>query len=104
MSKKSKKSKKPRTSKQNILAALVLILIITNIVTLVYFMCVDPSVPIENIPLEIADVAANSPLYLGKPLTLKGYYVISAGYNLLVSHPLLFFNNSLDNDNYVILT
>lgn len=104
MSKKSKKSKKKGSNKQNILAALVLILIITNVVTLVYFIFVDPSIPIENIPLDIGDVAANSPLYLGKPLTLKGYYVISAGYNLLVSHPLLFFNNSLNNDNYVIMT
>ncbi|MHA2314294.1 MAG: C13 family peptidase [Candidatus Hermodarchaeia archaeon] len=105
MSKKSKKSKKSPKRRQSVLIAVVLVLVITNAATLLYFMYFDSSVPIENVPLSIADVTgAGGAAYIGRTVTLIGYYVIAAGNHLLVSNPLFYFNNSLDVDNHVVIT
>ncbi|MFX1566005.1 MAG: C13 family peptidase [Promethearchaeota archaeon] len=101
----SKKSKKASKKRQTVLIALVLILIVTNAATLAYFMYIDPSVPAEDVPLSIADVTgAGNAAYIGRLVTIIGYYVIAAGNHLLVSNPLFYFNNSLDVDNHIVVT
>ena len=107
MSKKAKKStpKKSKKSKRSIPTTLILvtILIISNAATLYYFMFMDESVPLSEVPMGIADVAGASEDFIGKTVTLIGYLVIAGGNHLLVSNPLLYFNNSLNVGNYVVL-
>ncbi|MFX0106737.1 MAG: C13 family peptidase [Candidatus Hodarchaeota archaeon] len=100
----SKRSKKSKQSRPTALIALVLILIGTNAITLYYFMFVQDVVPAEDVPMGIPDMVGNYDAYIGKSLTLLGYYVFAAGNHLLVSNPLFYFNNSLALDNHVILT
>ncbi len=101
----SKRTKKSSKSRSTVLLALVLILVVTNAATLGYFLFFDQSVPIGDVPLGIADVAgAGSAYYIGRTVTLIGYYVIAAGNHLLVSNPLFYFNNSLDVTNHVVMT
>ncbi len=101
MSKRSKKSTKSRPTGW---AVLVLILVVTNAATVYYFMFYQELVPAEDAPMGIPNLAGNFAAYLGKTVTLLGYYVYAAGNHMLVSNPLLYFNNSLAQDNHVILT
>jgi hypothetical protein len=102
MSKKSKKSGKGRPTGWMVL---VLILVATNAVTFSYFMFFQDTVPAEDVPMGIADIAGGLGTNLiGETITLMGYYIIAAGNNLLVSDPLFYFNNSLDSGNYVVIT
>ncbi len=103
MSKKSKKSKKSMKSRPTTTIALVVILVVSNAATLFYFMYMDESVPLSDVPMGIADVAGASEDYIGKTVTLIGYLVFAGGNYLLVSNPLFYFNNSLDVGNYVVL-
>ncbi|MDF1539241.1 MAG: hypothetical protein P1Q69_10110 [Candidatus Thorarchaeota archaeon] len=103
----SKKSKKSKQGISNIMIVLVLILVITNAATLYYFMFgpgvrAADTVPAEDVPMGMADVLGD-PAYIGETVTLLGYLVITAGNHLLVSNPMLVFNNSLDPGNYVVL-
>ncbi|TFG28920.1 hypothetical protein EU528_10520 [Candidatus Thorarchaeota archaeon] len=107
MSKKSKStSKKSTKSNRNtpITLILVVVLLVSNVATLVYFMFLDESVPLSEVPMGIADVAGASEDYIGRTVTLIGYLVIASGNPILVSNPLFFFNNSLSANNYVVLT
>ncbi|GAG93711.1 unnamed protein product, partial [marine sediment metagenome] len=63
----------------------------------------DESVPLSDVPMGIADIAGASEDYIGKTVTLIGYLVIAGGNHILVSNPLLYFNNSLNVGNYVVL-
>jgi len=107
MPKKSKKStpKKSKKSRKmpSIALMLVLILIVTNVATLYYYNVLDENVPLSEVPMGIADVAGSSEDYIGKVVTLIGYLVNAGGNYLLVSNPLLYFNNSLDVGNSVVL-
>ncbi len=98
-------SKKKGTGRSRTMLALVMILIGTNVGTLYYFLVYKPTVPAEDVPLEIADLTGNPEDYIGKMLTVSGYYVIAAeSYSMLVENPLSFLNNSLDPTNYVLIT
>jgi hypothetical protein len=100
-----KQTKKSPKSRSTVLIALVLILVITNAATLGYFLFLDQSVPMGDVPLSIPDVTgANRANYIGRMVTIFGYLVIAAGNPLLVSNPLFYFNNSLDVTNHVVLT
>jgi len=101
MSKRSRKSKKSRPTT---LIAIILILVATNVATLYYFMFYQNASPGEDVPMTIADVVGNFNSYNGTMVTLLGYYVYAAGFHMLVSNPLAFFNNSLSIDNHVIIT
>ncbi len=81
-----------------------LILIGTNIATLGYFLYFNPSIPISDVPMDIGDMAENSEDYIGKTITLEGYYIIAAGNHLLVSNPMYYFNNSIGISNTVKIT
>ena len=100
------KSKKGKTGPKKPIAliALIVVLIITNIGTVYYFMFYQPSVPQEDVPMAIEDVMGNPAAYIGKIITITGYYVISAGYPMLVESLMSFMNNSLQPDNYVLVT
>ncbi len=101
----SKQTKKSPKSRSTVLIVLVLILVITNAATLGYFLFLDQSVPMGDVPLGIPDVTgANRAYYIGRTVTIFGYLVIAAGNPLLVSNPLFYFNNSLDVTNHVVLT
>ncbi|NHJ14399.1 MAG: hypothetical protein EAX95_12035 [Candidatus Thorarchaeota archaeon] len=100
----SKKSKNPARGRPTALIALILVLIASNVATVYYFVFVQEVVPAEDVPMGIADVIGNYDSYLGKTITLLGYYVFAAGNHLLVSNPLLYFNNSLTRSNHVIMT
>ena len=81
MSKKSKKSTKKTSNKTKrsipITMILVVILIVSNAATLYYFMVMDTSVPMSDVPMGIADIAGASENYIGKTVTLIGYLVIA---------------------------
>ncbi len=99
----SKKGKSSKSSRPTIWIALVLILIVTNAATVYYFMYMDDTIPASDAPLGIADIAG-SDAYIGQVVTLIGYYIYAADNHLLVSNPMFYFNNSLDVDNYVVIT
>jgi hypothetical protein len=97
-----KKTNKQPTSRGLII--LVLILIGTNIATVSYFLFLNPSVPLEDVPLSIEDIAGRDrAAYIGRTLTLAGYLILAAGNPLLVSSPLSFMNNSLSSSNCVLV-
>ena len=97
------KKSKPGRSKG--LIALVLVLIGTNIATLYYFVVYRPSVPAEDVPMSIAGLTGSPEEYIGKVLTVEGYYVVAAGVmSMLIENPLLFLNNSLGPRNHVYVT
>jgi hypothetical protein len=100
------KSKKGKTGPKRPVAliALILVLIVSNIGTVYYFMFYQPSVPLEDVPMAIEDVMSNPAAYIGKVVTITGYYVISAGYPMLVESLMSFMNNSLQPNNYVLVT
>jgi hypothetical protein len=99
-----KKSKKSMKGRPTTLISIILILVVTNAATVYYFMFVQEVVPAENVPMAISNVIGNISEYIGKPVTLLGYYVYAAGHHMLVSNPMSFFNNSLMSSNHVILT
>ncbi|MHA2133144.1 MAG: C13 family peptidase [Candidatus Thorarchaeota archaeon] len=103
MSKKSRKSKKSSKGRPAASIVLVLILAVSNVATIYYFMFMDQSVPLSDVPMGIEDVAGASENYIGQTVTLIGYLVNAGGNYLLVSNPLFYFNNSLDVGNYVVL-
>ncbi|MFW9955466.1 MAG: C13 family peptidase [Candidatus Thorarchaeota archaeon] len=99
MSKSKKASSRPTG-----LLVLVLVLIASNAGTVFYFMVLNPSVPTSDVPLNIGDVTGgNAEDYIGKTVTLSGYYIIAADANMLVLNPLFYFNNSLNSGNYVLI-
>ena len=89
----SKKGKK-KSQRPIALILLVIILAATNIGMFAYFTMTDTSVPLEDVPMAIADLMGD-PSSIGKMVSAIGYYVYAAGYHLLVSNPAAFFNNSL---------
>ncbi|MHA1948837.1 MAG: C13 family peptidase [Candidatus Thorarchaeota archaeon] len=95
----------PKKTKKRISTsvALILVLVVSNAATILYFMYLDPSVPVSDVPMGIADIAAASEDYIGKTVTLIGYLVFAGGNYLLVANPLFYFNNSLDVGNYVVI-
>ncbi|MHA1908615.1 MAG: C13 family peptidase [Candidatus Thorarchaeota archaeon] len=99
----SKKSKKTKSSKFNMWIAIVLILAITNAATVYYFMFYQDTTFSEDVPLSMENMLENPQEYYGSTITLLGYYIVAAGNQLLVANPLLFFNNSLNPGNYVVL-
>ncbi len=102
MSKKSKQTKGGRTT---LLSALVLILIVTNAVTVYYFMFMQDTVPAEDAIMNIGDISGeNLDNYIGKTITLQGFLLFASNNYLLVTNPLLYFNNSLNPSNYVVLS
>jgi len=100
-----KKSKSKTTKRQTSLVLLILILVATNVATLAYFLVLDDSVPAEDVPMSITDITGeNMDDYIGQVISVSGFYIYAASYHLLVSHPLVFFNNSLDSQNHIVLT
>ena len=100
------KSKRGKTSSKRPIAliALVVILLGTNIATIYYFTFYRPSIPVEDVPMNIGDVMDNPVAYIGKAITITGFYVISAGYPMLVESLMSFMNNSLQPSNYILVT
>lgn len=98
------KSQTAKTSPKRPVAfiALVLVLIGTNVATIYYFTLYQPMVPLQEVPLSIGQVTDNPAAYVGKIVTITGYFVMAAGNLLLVEHPLLFLNNTLKSDNYLL--
>ncbi|MHA1905663.1 MAG: C13 family peptidase [Candidatus Thorarchaeota archaeon] len=98
-------SKKKKKSMSRIPIAIILILIITNVSTLVYFLYGTDSVASEDVPNEIWDLTATDMTeHIGKVLTIRGYFVVAGVYPLLVSDLLYYANNSLEPGNYVMVT
>jgi len=83
---------------------LTMLLIGTNIATIGYFLYFNPSIPVSDVPMEIGDLSENSAAYLGKTVTVSGYYIIAAGNSILVTNPLYYFNNSLGSSNTIRIT
>ncbi|MHA1522388.1 MAG: hypothetical protein ACTSRK_19640 [Promethearchaeota archaeon] len=102
MVKKSKRLAKKKNSTGWIFLSI--LLLGTNAATVGYFLFLADSVPASDVPMNIGDVAENSEDYLGKTVTVNGYYVIAADNHLLVLNPQYFFNNSLGTDNTVKIT
>ena len=100
------KSKRAKSSQKRPIAliALIVILLGTNIATVYYFTLYRPSIPVEDVPMNIGDVMGNPTAYIGKVVTITGYYVISAGYSMLVESLMSFMNNSLKPSNYILVT
>ena len=81
-----------------------ILLLGTNAATVGYFLFFNPSIPTSDVPMDIEDLSENSESYLGKTITLSGYYIIAADNHLLVTNPMYYFNNSLGSDNAVQIT
>ncbi|MHA1389595.1 MAG: C13 family peptidase [Candidatus Thorarchaeota archaeon] len=101
MSKKGKR--KTKSKRPTALILLVVILAATNIAMFAYFTVFDTSVPLEDVPMAIADLMGDNSS-LGKMVSVLGYYVYTAGYHMLVSNPASFFNNSLTRTNHMVIT
>jgi len=99
----SKKGKGKKSQRPTALILLIVILAATNIATFAYFAVFDTSVPLEDVPMGIADLMGDNSS-IGKVVSILGYYIYTAGYHLLVSNPASFFNNSLDRMNHVVIT
>ncbi|MGY5873783.1 MAG: C13 family peptidase [Candidatus Thorarchaeota archaeon] len=99
----SKKRKAKKSQRPTALILLIVILAATNIATFAYFAVFDTSVPLEDVPMSIADLMGDNSS-LGKMVSVLGYYVYTAGYHLLVSNPASFFNNSLTRTNHMVIT
>jgi len=99
----SKKGKGKKSQRPIALILLIVILAATNIATFAYFTMFDTSVPLEDVPMTIADLMGDNST-LGKMVSVLGYYVYTAGYHLLVSNPASFFNNSLDSRNHMVIS
>lgn len=99
MVKKKQKNKKTKSVGGWIL--LLLLLVASNVATFGYFLYLSPSVPVSDVPMEIDDITENKGDYLGKILSISGYFIKAANNSLLVKNPLYFFNNSLDSGNNI---
>ncbi|MFW9843322.1 MAG: C13 family peptidase [Candidatus Thorarchaeota archaeon] len=100
----SKKGKGKKNSQQpTALILLVVILAATNIAMFAYFTVFDTSVPLEDVPMTIADLMGDNSS-IGKVVSVLGYYVYTGAYHLLVSNPASYFNNSLTRANHVVIT
>jgi hypothetical protein len=62
------------------------------------------SVPLEDVPMAIEDMMSDPTAYIGQVVTITGFYVISAGYPMLVESLMSFMNNSLGPSNYILVT
>jgi hypothetical protein len=85
--------------------AIVLLIVILgglNIVQFLYFTIVLPQ---ENNPLDVESVLnGNKEDYIGKIITLNGFYIEGgANISLLVTDPLVYENNSLTPSNYILI-
>lgn len=111
----SKKKSKSKGSRPTALLLIVVLLLATNAATVYYFVVMDESVPLddvlnnyvplEDVPVSIAEVTGeNKDDYIGKTVTVIGFYIKAAGYHILVTNPLIYFNNSLSFDNHIRLT
>jgi hypothetical protein len=77
-----------QTRNRSGLAALVIVLLFLNVGQFVYFEILrGPTVPAEDSPLQVTDITGdNRPNYLGKVVTLDGYFAgVAPGVSLLVS-------------------
>ncbi|MGY5880614.1 MAG: C13 family peptidase [Candidatus Thorarchaeota archaeon] len=82
---------------------LIVILAATNIGIFAYFTVFDTSVPLEDVPMSIADLMGDNSS-IGKVVSVIGYYVYTGTYHLLVSNPASYFNNSLTRANHMVIT
>jgi hypothetical protein len=99
-----KKREKTGSNRPFTLVVLVVLLIGTNIGTIYYFMFMRPTVPLEDVPMQIGDATSNPAAYIGKVITISGFYVIAAGFPMLVEDLWSFLNNSLQPNNYVLVS
>jgi hypothetical protein len=101
----SKKGKPAKSGRSTGWVVLVLALAVSNAATLYYFMYLDNSVPPSDSPLGLAEVLGpENATYIGQVVTLLGFHIVAAGYHMLVSDPMLYFNNSLSAGNHVLVT
>ena len=98
------KSKKKGTGKEKFFAIVIVLLLLTNVSTILYFMVVQDTVPAEDFPMSFEDLMASKEEYIGKTLTLSGFFVLAGGNPLMISDPMVFMNNSMGPDNYVSVT
>ena len=99
----SKKGKSKKGQRPTALILLIVILAATNIATFAYFAVIDTSVPLEDVPRSIADLTGDNSS-IGQMVSVLGYYIYAAGYHMLVSNPAVFFNNSMDRTNHMVIT
>ncbi len=91
---------------------LLLIIIILgglNVFQLYYFTMIIPSVPQEDVPLDVIKLVegdkGDKEKYIGRTITLDGYYVEGgSNISLLITNPIVFENNSLTPSNYLIIS
>ena len=84
---------------------IILLLVASNALTIYYFTFLDGTIPASDAPLSFEDVTGPDGLALiGQRVTMVGFYIITSGYHMIVSNPLLFLNNSLGQQDYVVLT
>lgn len=91
------------------LLLLVVVLGGLNIVQFYYFTQLVPALPREDVPVDIVTLTegdkAEKEKYIGKLVTLNGYYVVGgSNMSLLVTDPIVFENNSLTPSNYVLIS
>lgn len=98
----SKKKEKTGSKKPIALISLVIILIGTNVATIYYFTIYRPMVPLQDVPMNIAELLDNLESYIGKIVTITGYTVIAAGNMILVNDPMDFLNNTSDDEKTLI--
>ncbi|MHA1577352.1 MAG: C13 family peptidase [Candidatus Thorarchaeota archaeon] len=99
-----KKKSKNKGSRPTALLLIAVLLLATNAATVYYFMVMDESVPIADVPIPLANIVGeNIQDYIGKTATVIGYYIIAAGNHILVTNPMIYFNNSLSFDNHIVL-
>ncbi|MFW9854324.1 MAG: C13 family peptidase [Candidatus Thorarchaeota archaeon] len=76
-----------------------------NIFQFYYFTTLLPVTPQEDVPLDVVTILNNNKAdYIGKTVTLDGYYVEGgSNISLLITEPVIFENNSLTPNNYLII-
>ncbi|MHA2096518.1 MAG: C13 family peptidase, partial [Candidatus Hodarchaeales archaeon] len=91
------------SNKSLAVVAIIIILGGLNIVQLTIFTL--PELSSENTPLDVESVLdGDKEEYIGKTITLDGYYIEGGGNSsLLVTDPIVFENNSLTPSNYLMI-
>ncbi|MFW9992554.1 MAG: C13 family peptidase [Candidatus Odinarchaeota archaeon] len=89
-------------------AALVLAVIILgglNAVQFFYFTALNPGTPTEDVPMALNTLLQDKKGLIGKTITVDGYYIVGgSNISILITDPIVWENNSLAPDNYLVIS
>ena len=94
-----KNSKKKNSRRNKIFIVIIALLVVTNAFTVLYFSVIRDYVPMEDVPISFNTVMDSKEDYIGKTITVDGYFVLAGGIPIMISDPMVFRNNSIGTNN-----